>query len=243
MALPGEPEVIVGDLLDKDSLRQACEGCAAVIHTGPACADEPVMGKWIVDAAKAAGVGHFIYNSVAHPQTEWLLNHQNKLKVEDHLINSGLSFTILQPMHYFQNVDVRRAIERGAYISPYSPAVGLSFVDMADLAEVAAKIVGDPAHFQATYEICASDHLTSTEVAALIAERSGTAIRNEQVGIDEFVAGIPGADGYFGDFLIRLMTYYNRYGIRGNANVLTWLLGRAPTNATQYVDRMLELTA
>lgn len=241
-ALPGDVELVVGDLLDKDTLRRACDRCAAIIHTGPAGADEPVMGKWIVDAAKAAGVGHFIYNSVTHPQTEWLLNHRNKLKVEDHLINSGLPFTILQPMHYFQNIDVRRAVERGAYVSAYSPTVGLSFVDMADVAEVAARIVGDPAHFHATYEICASDHLTSAEVASLIAARSGAAIRNEQLGIAEFVAGIPGTDGYFGDFLIRLMTYYNRYGIRGNANVLTWLLGRAPTNATQYVDRMLGMT-
>lgn len=235
----GASELFVGDMLRQDDWHRACEGVSTVIHTGPISADETVMGRWAVDAAKAAGVKHFVYNSVCHPQTEWLLNHQNKLRVEDHLINSGLPFTILQPMHYFQNIDVRFAVAQGIYSSPYSPAVGLSFVDLADLAAVAAQVAGDPGHHYATYEICGPDHLTSTDVASLLAAITGKPIRNEQIPVDEFVQRIPGNEGYVGDFLIRLMTYYGRYGIRGNPNVVTWLLGRPPNTLSHYVARQL----
>jgi uncharacterized protein YbjT (DUF2867 family) len=235
----GANELFVGEMLRRDDLRRACEGVSTVIHTGPISPDETVMGRWAIDAAKDAGVDHFVYNSVAHPQTEWLLNHQNKLKVEDHLINSGLPFTILQPMHYFQNIDVRGAVAHGVYSSAYSPTVGLSFVDMADLAAAAAKVAAEPGHHYATYEICGSDHLTSAEVAALLTAGSGKQVRNEQIALDQFVRRIPGTEGYVGDFLIRLMTYYGRYGIRGNPNVLTWLLGRPPTTMSQYVERQL----
>lgn len=231
-------ERVVADMLSPDDWKRACAGVRTVIHTGPASADEPVMGRWAVEAAKAAGVKHFIYISVIHPQTEWLLNHQNKRQVENALIDSGMPFTILQPMHYYQNIDVAAVARSGVYASPYSPTLGVGFVDMADLAEVAAKVAAEPGHAFATYEICGPDYLNSEEVAAVLSERLGQAIRNVHLPVADFVAHIPGTDGWLGEFLLRLMTYYNRFGIRGNANVLTWLLGREPTDLRGYVARM-----
>lgn len=236
----GVAEQFIGDLLCREDLRRACEGIETVIHTGPMSEDEPVMGRWLVEAAKAAGVKHFVYHSVIHPQTEWLLNHHHKTAVEDRLIDSGIPFTILQPMHYFQNIDVRRIIDSGVYVSPYSPAVGLSHVDVADLAEVSAKVAGDPAHFYATYEICGndSDHLNTEQLVEALSRHSGKKIENRQLSIEEFLTHVPGTEGYMGNFLIRVMSYYNRFGIRGNANVLSWLLGRKPTTLQQYLERM-----
>lgn len=231
-------EQIVGDMLSKSDWKRACAGIRTVIHTGPASADEPIMGRWAIEAAKAAGVEHFIYISVAHPQTEWLLNHQNKRQVENVLIDSGIPFTILQPMHYYQNIDVAAVARSGVYASPYSPTLGIGFVDMADLAEVAAKVADEPGHAFATYEICGRDYLNAEEVAAILSERLGRTIANVHVPVADFVAQIPGTDGWLGEFLLRLMTYYNRFGIRGNANVLTWLLGREPTDLRGYIARM-----
>jgi hypothetical protein len=37
--------------------------------------------------------------------------------------------------------------------------------------------------------------------------------------------------------LRRLFAYYDHYGITGNANVLTWLLGRRPGTFTDYAKR------
>lgn len=239
----GASELAIGDMLNRADLRRACEGVSAVIHNGPISPDETVMGRWAVDAARDAGVAHFVYVSVTHPQTEWLINHQNKLKVEDYLINSGLPFTILQPMHYFQNINVPAAVEAGVYASPYSRSARLSFVDLVDLAEAAARVTGSPDHHFATYEICGSDYLNTDEVAAMLADKSGRAIVNHELALPEFLARIPGTDGYLGDMLARLMTYYARYGIRGNPNVLAWLLGRPPTTLSEYVERMLQAEA
>lgn len=235
----GATEVQLGDMLDRGDLRRACEGMSAVIHIGPISPDETVMGRWAIDAARDAGVEHFVFVSVTHPQTEWLINHQNKLKVEDHLINSGLPFTILQPMHYFQNIGVKAAVESGVYASPYSRTVRLSFVDLVDLAEAAARVVDNPEHHYATYEICGSDYLNTDEVAAVLSEKSGRPVENRELPLQEFLARIPGTDGYLGDMLTRLMTYYSRYGIRGSPNVLGWLLRRKPTTLPEYVQRML----
>lgn len=233
-------ERMSGNLLDKNDLRRACEGVESIIHTGPMSADESTMGVWLIDAAKAAGVGHFVYHSVIHSQTEWLLNHQNKARVEDHLIDSGLPFTILQPMHYFQNIDVPRIAATGVFRSAYSETVALSHVDMADLAEVSAKVVGSEKHHYATYEICGGDHFNTRYLVECLSRHLGKPIGNEKVSVEALLAdfGMP-SEGYFGDFLHRLMMYYNRNGIRGNPNVLEWLLGRPATTLSQYIERSI----
>ncbi|MEV5302817.1 NmrA family NAD(P)-binding protein [Amycolatopsis methanolica] len=75
---------------------------------------------------------------------EPLLNHQAKLAVERHLLASRLPFTILQPMHYMQNVNVRECVESGRFRQPYSLDRPLSFVDLADVGAVVATVLAAP---------------------------------------------------------------------------------------------------
>jgi uncharacterized protein YbjT (DUF2867 family) len=81
---------------------------------------EAEMGHAVVTSARRAGVSHFVQFSVTHPQLEPLLNHQAKLAVERMVLLSRIPFTILQPMHYMQNIDVRRVVERGV-LTPNPP--------------------------------------------------------------------------------------------------------------------------
>ena len=47
------------------------------------------------------------------------------------------------------------------------------------------------------------------------------------------------ADDYRLDAMFRLFDHYGRYGISGNSNALSWLLGRGPTSFDEYVRRSL----
>ncbi len=110
----GASEVIAGDMLEPAELARAIDGVRAVIHIGPPMhPQEADMGRAVVAAARAAGVTHFVQFSVTHPQLEPLLNHQAKLAVERAVLVSRLPFTILQPMHYMQNIDIARVIATG----------------------------------------------------------------------------------------------------------------------------------
>jgi uncharacterized protein YbjT (DUF2867 family) len=104
------------------------------------------MGHGVVTAARRAGVEHVVQFSVTHPQLEPLLNHQAKLAVERVVLLSRMPFTILQPMHYMQNVDVARVVAEGVLRQPYSLDTRLAHVDLEDVAEVAAKVVGEGRH-------------------------------------------------------------------------------------------------
>ncbi|WP_433136854.1 SDR family oxidoreductase [Actinomadura nitritigenes] len=235
----GAREAVVADMTNPGELPAALAGCSAVVHIGPPMHPREIaMGQNVIDAAGRAGVEHVVLMSVTHPQLEPLLNHQSKLAVERHLLGSRLPFTILQPMHYMQNVNVPDCLSRGRFAQPYSLDRPLSFVDLADVGAVAATVLSAlEKHTWATYELCGTDTLTGHEIAEVLTSAGGTPVRAEQVPLH---AVLPeGAPDHTIDGFTRLINHYDRYGIRGNPNVLRWLLGREPTTFAQYVRREL----
>jgi len=246
----GAAETIAGDMLDPGDVDRAVDGVEAVVHIGPPMHPrEAEMGHAVVTAARRAGVSHLVQFSVTHPQLEPLLNHQSKLAVERMVLLSRIPFTILQPMHYMQNIDVRRVVERGALTQPFALDTPLQHVDLEDVTEVAALVVTDPQHHYATYELCGSDYLNARQLAAVIQSVSGRPVAPEQVPVAHaFSVGAPSGavgtppseeDDWRRDAMVRLFDHYGRHGITGNPNVLSWLLGRPPTTFREYVRRSL----
>jgi uncharacterized protein YbjT (DUF2867 family) len=164
----GAKWVSVGDLLDENALRSAMRGIRAVYHICPNMdPNEVEIGKLLIDTARGAGVEHFVYHSVLHPQTEKMTHHWQKLRVEEMLFESGLPFIILQPGPYLQNLLAGRKsiIENGVLRVPYSVHSKFSFVDREDIAEAAKIVLTEPGHVSATYELTGTLPLSHTEVA------------------------------------------------------------------------------
>lgn len=239
---PGVTETVVGDMLVPTDVGNALLGADAVVHIGPAMHPrEAAMAETVIDAAAAAGVSHFVLMSVTHPQLEPMLNHQTKLAAERRLLLSRLPYTILQPMHYMQNLQIASVLAEGVHRQPYSLDVPLSFVDLVDVGEVVAMVLNDPGHHcLATYELCGTDQLTGREIASVISAVTGREVTAEQVDPREVLAGMSDASDYTRDGFRRLFAHYDSYGLTGNPNVLRWLLGREPTTFTEYVQRAFE---
>lgn len=245
----GATEAMVGDLLSPDDVARAVDGITAVVYIAPPLHPrEAEMGHGVITAARRARVKHFVQFSVLHPQLEPLLNHQSKLSVERVLLTSRLPFTILQPMQYMQNIDVAGVVEKGMLTQPYALDIRLAHVDLDDVAEVAALVVNEPAHYYATYELCGSDFLNAHELADIMTEVSGKRVLAEQMDPEfgPLSFGSPSSGGnsseeqdYRRDALFRLFDHYGHYGFTGNPNVLRWLLGRAPTTFAEYVQSSL----
>ena len=100
-------EIVQGDLIDKASLERACQGVDAVMATAhqlmgtgnyTSKAVDDVGHHTLIDAAKAAGVQHFVYVSIQNVSPDHPLDfYRSKAKVEAYLKASGLSYTILRP--------------------------------------------------------------------------------------------------------------------------------------------------
>src|ERR687886_2667436 len=94
-------EVVQGDMEDRSAIDRVLEGAYGVFsvqnfwETGY---DREVrQGKTVAEAAKAAGVEHFVYSSVgsAHRQTG-IPHFDSKWEVEEHIRQIGLPYTILR---------------------------------------------------------------------------------------------------------------------------------------------------
>lgn len=234
----GAGEVVVGSMADAALFARAATGVRAIYHICPnVSADEIIFGRNAIAAAKAAGVGRFVFHSVLHPQVEIMQHHWTKLRVEELLFESGLDWTILQPTAYTQNLlGVWREIEAGVYRTAYGAEARVCLVDLDDVAEVAAKVLTEDGHTGATYELVGTPAHSQAEVAQILGEALGRPVRVEAEPAGAWQARLQaaGMSAEESGKLVAMARYYQRHGLIGNANVLTWLLGRAPTSLADF---------
>jgi uncharacterized protein YbjT (DUF2867 family) len=240
----GAKSAIVGDMGDPSLMERAMNGVQAVYHICPNVSPQEVtFGRIAISKAYQAGVEHFVYHSVLHPQTQKMPHHWLKLRVEEMLLESGLPFTILQPAAYMQNIlgQWDSTKDTGIYQVPYPAETRLSMVDLEDVAEAAAIVLSQPGHIGASYQLVGPDILTQLEVAEIIGQHLERRVVVEQVSLEDWEgdARSNGLGEYQIRSLIRMFRYYGSYGFWGNSNVLSTLLVREPTEFTGFVKRIM----
>ncbi|MFW6358119.1 MAG: SDR family oxidoreductase [Chroococcales cyanobacterium] len=110
--LPPEAELMVGDVLKPESLREATAGCTRLICATGASPSLNPLGPYQVDyegtknlvnAAQEEGIEQFVFVSSLcvsqffHPlNLFWLILYWKK-QAEDYLTKSGLTYTIVRP--------------------------------------------------------------------------------------------------------------------------------------------------
>jgi len=108
--VPEGAEVVLGDALVAATFADRVAPCdtflqlVGVAHPGPSKAAQfrtidLASAKASADAARAAGVAHFVYVSVAHPAPAMKAYWQARAEAEDYIRAAGLNATILRPWY------------------------------------------------------------------------------------------------------------------------------------------------
>jgi NAD(P)H dehydrogenase (quinone) len=239
----GVNEIVVGAMDDPHALSQALRGIDAVYHICPNVhPQEAAFARLLIAAATDLGVPRLVYHSVLHPQIEAMPHHWNKLRVEEMLFSSALDVAILQPTAYMQNslAQWNNMVGDGIYRVPYPIETRLSLVDLDDVAEAAAMVLTSAGHSGATYELVGTPPLGQSEIAETFGHALNKTIRAEAETIESWEqrARTAGMNDGQRDTLIKMFRAYARDGLKGNPNVLTWLLGRPPTSLAAFAARM-----
>jgi uncharacterized protein YbjT (DUF2867 family) len=239
----GVREVVAGEMGDAHALSRAVRGAEAIYHICPNVSPhEVVFAKGLIAAATDLGVSRLVYHSVLHPQIEAMPHHWNKLRVEEMLFASALDITVLQPTAYMQNSLAQwdRMVGDGIYRVPYPAETRLSLVDLDDVAEAAALALTSAGHSGATYELVGTPPLNQIEIAATFGQTLNKAIHAETEAVESWDqrARNAGMDDHQREILIKMFRAYARDGLKGNPNVLGWLLGRPPTSLTSFAARI-----
>ena len=187
-------ELAEGDLKDPASLARACAGVQAVISTasstltrqsGDSIETVDRRGQLaLVDAARAAGVEHFVFVSfrdqpaIRYPLTE------AKREVEAALQQSGMAYTIIQAS-YFMEVWLTPALGFDAangkvriYGDGDQP---ISWISYKDVAHAAAAAVSEPAARNRIVELGGPQALSPREVVRMFEAAGAGEIATENV--------------------------------------------------------------
>jgi uncharacterized protein YbjT (DUF2867 family) len=142
-------EVFIGDLEQERDIQKACQGVQYVIsahgsnelNRGKPEAIDYRANIDLIDAAKAAGVEHFVFVSVlgADRGYEDAPVFKAKWAVEQYLRASGLNYTILRPSGFASDLvpAVERFQQTGIYLLIGDPKIRTSIVSTDDLARIA----------------------------------------------------------------------------------------------------------
>lgn len=240
----GVTDIVIGDITSLGVLTRAMHGVEKVYYVGPTLhPHERDMGFAAIDAARAAGVRHFVFSSVLHAIITDLIQHEIKRDLEECLLSSGLEFTILQPANYMLRHRLMPSFNEGVFRLSWALDRYQSMVDLGDLTEVAATVLtGSDQHTGATYELAAPGRYTAHDLARVIAGVIGRDVVAEQIDSDVFTKSALGTDD-LSEFPYRtaaaraISVRYSRHDFIGNPNVLRWLLNREPATFEQFVQR------
>jgi len=178
--------LIQGDLDDKKLLEDALKGnniygvfCVTTFVGGVQA--EVVQGKNLADAAKVAGIKHFVFSSVGQANTNTGVPHfESKYEVEKHIKSLGLNYTIIRPAAFFENFNDNMAHKNGVVSLPWSIDLKVQFVATADIGEVAARAFDEPNEFISQEIELSGDELDGHRIIELLSKILNQPLRFKQ---------------------------------------------------------------
>lgn len=177
--LPAGAAPVVGDLSQAGSLQAVLNGIDAVFLNIALSPDETEQGLAAVAAIQKSSARKVIYMSVHQLEAGAHIPHFGaKLPIEKAVRESGLAYTLLRPNNFFQNdlASKEALVKFGIYPQPMGN-VGLSRVDVRDIAEAAAISLLERGHEGKVYSLVGPDVLTGDETARIYSRHLGREIK------------------------------------------------------------------
>ena len=175
------------DLRDSSTFAAAVEGCSALfLLRPPAISDVKATLNPFVDVARERGVRHVVFLSVAGAGKNTLVPHH---AVEVHLAARSDDWTVLRPGFFAQNLGdaYRRDIVEDDRLFVPAGRGRVAFVDVRDVAEVAAAALCDPAsHAAKAYTLTGPAAVSFKDAAAILTEALGRTIRYDRASIASY---------------------------------------------------------
>jgi len=186
-------ELVAGDLDHPDALERAARGADALfaVSTPYEAGVEVEIRHGIAeaDAARAAGVRHLVYSSVANADRKTGIPHfESKYRVEQHIRSLGTPFTIVAPAFFMENLLSPwwlPGLREGKLALALPPSRSLQSVALRDLGRFTALVIENRDRFFGKRLDVASDERTGAEVVEILSRVTGRKIEYIQTPIEQ----------------------------------------------------------
>jgi uncharacterized protein YbjT (DUF2867 family) len=232
-------EAVLADFSDKASLRTALNGVTSVFLV---CSPIPQLVELesnALDACKESGVKHVVLNSAlgAGDYTKSFPSWHRK--AEDKLKASGMSYTILRPNGFLQNIVALNAPSirtKGAFYAAMGDTK-VSYLDVSDIAIVAVKALHGGTHSGKTYELNGPEAISNAELAKRISRIAGRTVNFVDIPESaqrDAMLGL-GMPEWLVTALLELQQFYKQGGGAKTDGLLKSLIEREPVTLDQYL--------
>ncbi|MGO4747398.1 NmrA/HSCARG family protein [Streptomyces sp. 2MCAF27] len=234
-------KIVRAQMEDVSSLIDATNGAYGMFSVQPtvgspgtaagfSAEDEVRWGINVAEAARAAGVEHFVFTSVAgadrHGSETLPQNLVSKWRIEQHIAKLGLPATILRPVSFMENFTGAYALQGGALATALAPEVPQQIMAVDDVGFVTALAFSRPETWIGREVALAGDELTPVQIAAAIENALGHPLPYVRIPIETIRAlseDFAFANEWLNDHGYRADVAATRRIHPGAMNFRTWL--------------------
>lgn len=236
-------EIVLGDFDQPETLKGAMAGMDTLVLITPPGPEADRQSQHCIEAAKAAGVQNVVRISAIIPDERRPTDNTRQHAETDELLKaSGLSFTILRPHLFMQNMfaSAQSIAEDGKmYWGMGDGKMGM--IDVRDIADVAAKVVMEEGHDGAIYSLTGPESITFYDVARELSEALEREVSYVPVLPEAVEASMKQMGA--GDWMAHLMRDYSAAYASGWGDFVTkdveTVLGRKPRSIREFVREVL----
>jgi uncharacterized protein YbjT (DUF2867 family) len=196
-------KIVIGNTNDIELLRKASQGMDAVALLTPFFTDVPpaTTAKNAIDAAVYAGVPHLVWNTSGRPGDgntgNPLLDHQQA--TTKHLEESGLTYIILQPTVYLENLfgpyTAPFVANADKLTYPHPEDMEVHWIASEDMGAFVVSALERPELSGSKFEVAGTHRLNGNALAAEFSKGLDRTINYETMPVNEFAAIINNAFG------------------------------------------------
>jgi len=210
-------DVAQGDLEDPTSLERAAHGAYGIYSVqdfwSVGAKREVQQGKNLAEAAKKAGVEHFVYSSVGGAERNSGIDHwESKWEIEKYIRKLGLPATILRPVtfmetYYVQEVEI--GILKGKLVDPIRADKPYQTIATDDIGAFVALAFERPKEFIGVDLEIAGSELTNPEAAQVFSRVLGKPVKFQRLPM-------PMVRLFLGKEFYQMFRWFNDAGYQAN---------------------------
>lgn len=232
-------EVVEGDLGDPASLGRAFAGVERVFLASALDPRQVELQGNAVEAARRAGVRYVVkLSGLATALDSSVPSGRWHARTEQEIEKSGMGWTHLRPLFFFQNLLNAAPSVAGAGVLPNTTdAAAIAGVDARDVAACAAAALADDAHAGCAYTVTGPEAFTYAGLAEQLSRLLRRPIRTRDLPPEAARARMvaDGMPAWHAEVIATFAACFARGGGARVTDAVERLVGRAPRSVGQFL--------
>lgn len=181
-------DIIEGDLNEQKTFSHHLKNIDGIfsVQTFENGIDKEIkQGINLANLAKEYNVPHFLYSSVVGADLQTGIPHfESKLKIEAHIKQLRLPYTILRPASFYENFlipQVRSRLVNGKLVSPVDRNIVQQFISTEDIGRISTQIFINPGQYEGRTITMAAEQLDLVQVSGIFSKVLEKEIRYQKL--------------------------------------------------------------